>query len=353
MQNLLEKWGIFHINRYLEQPRHLFSSTKISTLASKATLLSFLVGFFITLVTASIDIIFLTQSGQTLLSIEWDLLLFIIVINIGMIAIEFWLLFHIGFQATARYIDALQGHRPLSLQMKHALVRAILEVDDPHPPLLGVNPHRYNGKHGWLLLLLYKLKVLLSNVIAKALISRLLSRSGLRSYAPLISTLITGLWDAWVQASSLKEVRLRLSVHLHNVQLLNKVERNVYSPQLQHALLRLIVVRLELFGRYSYVLNHLLVQWEKLSPHSVNDCDDLFSMQQLQQSYVELPDLEQQQLTEVACTLIALKRHPLNAAEKQLLTQLNLNAQQVKQRRLALNCPTTQQNNLATAPSCL
>jgi len=343
---------VFHINRYLNRQRHLFSNTDISTLAHKAALLSFLTGFFITLITASIDIIFLTQAGENLLSIEWELLCVIISINIGMISIEFWLLFHLGFQATARYIHNIQCHQQLSLEMKHALVRAILEVDDPQPAHFGVNPHHHNSKHHWLTLLIYKLKVLLSNAIAKALFSRLLSRSGLRSYAPLISTLITGLWDAWVQAASLKEVRLRLSVHLHNMQLLHKVKQGLYSPQLQHALLLLIAVRLELFGRRSHVLNSLLLQWGDLQPHTLDRYDDLSPILQLQHGYKALNPLEQQQLTEIACTLIALKRQTLNTGEKQLLIQLNLNEQQIKQRRLELTCPITQRNDYISPSSC-
>ncbi|MDQ7075641.1 MAG: hypothetical protein Q9O24_10935 [Gammaproteobacteria bacterium] len=346
MQKSLTQWGLTHIERYLKGHFSLFQNTAYHKLANHAAFYSFATGFIITLLLASAEVYFVTRS-QIELNLETVLLL--VLLNVGLIAIEFWLLFHIGFQACARYIQELEKQHSLSPELKHALVEAILELEENKAAPFNLDLQRHTPKHHWLSLLLYKFKVMLSNALAKLIINRLLSRSAARGYAPLISTVITGFWDAWVQLNCLKEVRLRLSAHLYSRQLLNTVQQNNCPQPTRQVLIRIIAVRLELMGRYSLALSHLLQDLEAEQLGSVSECERLFDAARMAQAYQQLPTSEQHKLANIACTLLAFKRQRPSKKERHWLTLFTLDKQQLKQCRQQLDCPV-RQSHLITLP---
>ena len=317
MQSLLEQWGMYHIERYLSQQTFLLYQYSAKKITNMAIFFSFFTGFFVTVVTVSAEVFVLTE--QPLQNIDLSLIVLVIAANIGMISIEFWVLFHIGFQATARYIYDAEKHYPMTIELKKSLVRAIFEFSEPEKETFGLNPYKKRSKHYWIILVLYKIKIMGSNILAKFLLRKVISRGGTRVYIPFIATLITGFWDAWVQASALKEVRLRIANRLYVIDLLNQLKQNRYPSDYIEALIRLIAVRLELFGVYNINLAYLLHEINSVYPQSVNHHDNLYDFDKMTQSYLHLSSKERYRLARTAASLITFKHRFLSQEEKQLL----------------------------------
>jgi hypothetical protein len=91
-----------------------------------------------------------------------------------------------------------------------ALARAALELPDPLDVVPGVDPRRDSPK--WLLFLgglVYKLKYSATNFLFKLLVRRLLARSLLRVFAPLVALPLAAFWNAYVSYRVLREARIR------------------------------------------------------------------------------------------------------------------------------------------------
>jgi hypothetical protein len=313
---ILERWGLYHINRYLSSRTLFLHRLSLTQVTRLAVLLSFIIGFFITLIIAIAEIIVFSEISALIGSLY--LLFVFIVLNLGLIAIEFWLLFHIGFQVVARYINFIEQQHPIDSNMRASLVRAILEINEPAMECFGLDPYKQKSKHYWLRLITYKMKVILSNFVAKIIARKLLTRLGLRSYAPLIATIITGWWDAWIQKTVLTEVRFRLASRLYAIQLLLSVK--LTQPATLETLIRLISVRTELFGQYNINLHYLLTEIDRNMTGSINDFERLFDTQELERCYQDLKHSEQQRINSIAIKLFAFKRNRLSYNERQLLT---------------------------------
>jgi hypothetical protein len=92
-----------------------------------------------------------------------------------------------------------------------ALARAALELPNRPDPLLGVDPHRDSSKLVLLLgALLYKAKVAVTSIVAKALIRRVGGRALAKAYLAFVAVPVTALWNAWVVRTVLREARLRV-----------------------------------------------------------------------------------------------------------------------------------------------
>lgn len=90
-----------------------------------------------------------------------------------------------------------------------ALARAALELPTPRPDV-GINPHREASKFKLLFVaLLYKGKVALTSFLLKLLIRRVMTRTLVRSFLPLVAVPVTALWNGVVTAFVLREARIR------------------------------------------------------------------------------------------------------------------------------------------------
>ena len=332
---LLERWGIFHINRYLQSNSFLLSYVSFQHVTKAAVILSFMIGFLITLLIVAADILLFPESSGLIYSAKYFLVLG--AINIGLISIEFWLLFHIGFQAIVRYINEIKPLQSLDRDVKASLVRAVLELNEPVTERFGLNPYRRKKKHYWFLLVLYKIKVVLSNAVAKIITRKLLSRMGLRTYAPLISTIITGWWDAWVQQTVLKEARFRLSGRMYSIRLINTLKEKQHGSDYLEALIRLVAVRVELFGLYNINLDYLIIELERHFPNSVSGLVDSFDINLLKNACAKLSVTEKNMLADAACNLLAFKRTSLSRDETELLNLFNINRDVMKSRKQSFN----------------
>lgn len=324
--NLLERWGFYHITRYCEY--EFFKSDFKLTKFSKIIIhLSFLVGFSITLVTASLEIIFFSDLLQILNSPK--LLVFFLLTNIGLVLIEFWLLFHLGFMAVAFYINLIGSKSHLSKQLKFSLVRALLELNEPNLQRYGINPYEHKKQYVFQILI-YKLKVILSNVVAKLIARKLLARLGLRYYAPLIATLITGFWDAWVQNKVLREARFRLSGRIHANKLLSELEKKSLDEMELESIFRMVSVRFYLYGEFNVNLDYLLM---KIASDYALEVQGLSEIQNIDSFFVLFEKLDTKKslwMKSQLMYLISYKSGKPNEIERQFVKRMKIDDFQIE-----------------------
>jgi hypothetical protein len=314
----LENWGLSTVNRYLTSRQFFFLKVPFKYVTKIAITFSFFIGFLLTLLIVIADIFIFNDLSVVFSSAK--LVIMLLVINIVVIALEFWLLFYIGFQVVAVYILMIDKNQLLDNQVKVSLIRAVLELNEPSNQNFVLNPYRKKEKYYWVMLIFYKIKVILSNAIGKVVVRKLLSRSSFRLYAPLVSTVITGWWDAWVQSAVLKEARYRLSGRLYIIGYIKEVTSNKeIAPDYLETLIRLLAVRIDLFGSFNNNLDYFITEIECYFPNSISQLPDLFDINLLKTSYLKLSLLEQNSLSDVACHIIILKYNRLSSEEKNLL----------------------------------
>ena len=329
---LLEIWGVYHINRYLNSSHRPLAGF-FSNNARSAAAISFIIGFSAALITAMADIFFLPK----LLTDYYNVIVILVCINLAVVFIEFWMLFHISFQVIAKYISDINKQECLNNEVKQSLVRAVLELDEPKIMSFGLNPYRYQNKHYWLMLIAYKIKVIISNFAAKIIVRKLLSRIGLRSYAPLISTIITGWWDLWVQNRVLKEVRFRLHGRLAVLKLCDDLKTNDYSSHYIETFIRITAVRTELFGCYNINMDYILNQLNLIYKGTITDIHGLYHPELMADAFNQCTEKQQKDLSEMSVILLSLKRGKLLAKENEFMKTLNIKKNQLMEKKESYN----------------
>ena len=329
---LLEAWGVYHVNRYLNS-KALPLVSFFSGNSRSAAVISFIIGFSAAFITAIADIFFLPK----LLTDSYNIIVILVCINLAVVFIEFWMLFHISFQMIAKYINNINKREHFDNEVKQSLVRAVLELDEPKIMRFGLNPYRYQKKHYLFVLIVYKIKVIMSNFIGKIIIRKLLSRVGLRSYAPLISTIITGWWDLWVQNSVLKEVRFRLFGRLSVLELCDQLKNYDYSNHYFETFIRITAVRTELFGCYNINMDYLINQLNLSYNGSIIDIYGLYHPELMADAFNQCTEEEQKKLSDMSILLLSLKRSKLLPAEHDFMQTLNIKEARVMEKKESYN----------------
>ncbi|WP_039948746.1 LBF_2804 family protein [Leptospira fainei] len=129
--------------------------------------------------------------------------------------LEFYILYKLGLWGAYRLTSLagmeLEDDPELLTGNVNLLARMALEIPDPDLKLLGIDPLRLTDKRSFLAAtFLYKAKVLLSNLLAKIVLRKVLARNSLRVYTDFIAAPITAIWDGIVIYSILSELRIRL-----------------------------------------------------------------------------------------------------------------------------------------------
>jgi hypothetical protein len=172
------------------------------------------------------------------------------------VTLEFYFLFLLGFATLGYYIANLhtlnREHRLGSNTLRSSLVRVAMELPEKKIVAYHVDPYEYKEKRLFFLSLLYKLKVVLTNFVAKFMVRKVLSRSALRVYTPFISAPITGLWDAAIFWQTMKRARYKIVVRYITRMLLEQQRRLLEEN------IPLIQKRYYYFGEYESNLNYLL-----------------------------------------------------------------------------------------------
>ena len=132
--------------------------------------------------------------------------------------VEFAVLFAVSLLLVARLarLSGVDGRAqdPVyrSDRVSGLLARAALEIDDPVMHVLGIDPlERVSRPRLLLVAILYKLKIAVSNVLARVLLTRLVGRYVLRVSVAYVAVPVTGLWNAWVTVKVARDAQLRLN----------------------------------------------------------------------------------------------------------------------------------------------
>lgn len=321
IEHKIEQWGIRRVEKHLNRQQPLLTHISDKRLCQLCVGLSFLIGFTTTFVIVAFEI-YLELLGENWLAL--DNLIKLLLLNIIFIGLELLLLFEIGFITTALLINRASVENHLCDKMKASLVRAVMELSEPIDNIHGIKPYKELSKFRYIKVALYSGKDILSNFVIKAILQKSMSRSSVRVYIPLISTLITGFWDAWVQQKALREVRLRISARIYVLNQVAQHQQKQVSLTYRTALLRSIAVRQSYKQECDVNLELFYDEIYKQVPVTLTDIE---SPTLLLQSLSLLNPTEYNDVIDILTTLLFFRQR-LTANEKKLLVQCGIIEQQ-------------------------
>ena len=172
----LERFGLFYLNLFkrLDTNHSVFDLTdaqitkRTKRITWKGIILSSIVGIVCVFPTVWVDVYF--ENKPWYVHYGW-----VTVVTILSIVIEFYLLFIIALKAVYQVSKIINIHATEDelvenelFSVKNILARAALELPDPELKILGIDPFkRVNKKNLLVLGLLYKAKILLTNLVSK------------------------------------------------------------------------------------------------------------------------------------------------------------------------------------------
>lgn len=215
----LERFGLFYLNLFkrLDTNHSVFDLTdaqitkRTKRITWKGIILSSIVGIVCVFPTVWVDVYF--ENKPWYVHYGW-----VTVVTILSIVIEFYLLFIIALKAVYQVSKIINIHATEDelvenelFSVKNILARAALELPDPELKILGIDPFkRVNKKNLLVLGLLYKAKILLTNLVSKYAL-RLISDKTIFGVSILYEALfVEAFWNGVVIVRVIKEARLRL-----------------------------------------------------------------------------------------------------------------------------------------------
>ncbi|MBS1933758.1 MAG: hypothetical protein JST96_07145, partial [Bacteroidetes bacterium] len=175
----LERFGIYYLNIFgqREFAHTVFDFTdeelkqRVNRIAAKGVFLSALTGLVLVWPTVFIDV--MKQHEPWYIHYAWTS-----GITILCVAIEFYLLFIIALKAVHEVSELINIHshkkdflKTGPFNITNILARTALELPDPELHILGIDPFEKVSKKNLLILgLLYKLKIVITNFVAKFLL---------------------------------------------------------------------------------------------------------------------------------------------------------------------------------------
>lgn len=255
--SIIESWGERKILYFFNKVDAGNKPLSLVFIMRMGIILSFFVGFVITIMIALIEIYFFPEIDEFSTNI-YGFSIYAIV-SILLIFSEFYLLFLLGFYCVAHLIK-ISGVDYNLYEMRLSLSRAILEIPEPKTSRFNLDLTKYRRRSYYLSLILYKVKNLASNFIAKIIFKQLLARTSFRAYSALIAAPITGFWDALVMGLTLKEAHSRISARICVMRLLDCMsDSEKMDDDLIEILFRITAIRIELNGGYDASLDYFLL----------------------------------------------------------------------------------------------
>ncbi len=246
-----------------------------------AAIIAFSVGALTTVVTVWVEWKFAGQLG--------DLAYYALYggVVLLMLCVELVVLFWLGLK-TVHGLACLTGHHrasddpylPSDDTVPNILARAALEVPDPIIHYLGIDPLKYISKSRLLMVgILYKAKVLLSSLLVKFVLVRMLGKGSLRLSFIWISIPVTGIWDAITMYKVAREARLRLFGNRLAQYIVSEIMTpeliNNLSPKTKEGAVRAVANMVVLAQNYHPNMLILLVKLsETLDIQEESDYDD-------------------------------------------------------------------------------
>jgi hypothetical protein len=215
----LERFGLFYLDLFkrIDTNHSVFDLTdaqitkRTKRITWKGIILSSIVGIVCVFPTVWVDVYF--ENKPWYVHYGW-----VTVVTILSIVIEFYLLFIIALKAVYQVSKIINIHATEDelvenelFSVKNILARAALELPDPELKILGIDPFkRVNKKNLLVLGLLYKAKILLTNLVSKYAL-RLISEKTIFGVSILYEALfVEAFWNGVVIVRVIKEARLRL-----------------------------------------------------------------------------------------------------------------------------------------------
>jgi len=216
---LLERFGVYYLNLFRKKDltHHVFDfsdedlTAKVRRISNKGIFLSALVGLLCVWPTVYVGV--LEQHAPWYIQYSW-----VGIVTLISIVIELYLLFVIALRAVHEVSELINMHShakdflesgPFSIT--NILSRAALELADPEMHILGIDPFKRVSKKNLLLLgLLYKCKILLTNIVAKFLLLHMVGPTVAGVSINYVALPVECFWNGLVILRVVREARLRL-----------------------------------------------------------------------------------------------------------------------------------------------
>jgi hypothetical protein len=281
---LMEKFGTYYLNVLgkREFSHHVFDFTdeelskKIRRISSKGIILSAIAGLICVWPTVYVDL--LKQNEPWKIHYAWT-----VGVTIISIAIEFYLLFIIAIKAVHEVSELINIHANKKeflqdgpFNVTNILARAALELPDPEMKILGIDPFEQISKRNLLILgLLYKVRITLTNFIAKFILRKSIGESIAGISINYIALPVECFWNGMVIHRVVKEARLRLfgfalSNHIAD-NLIHEHLVDKLSPEAKTGCIRAIGNALVMARNYHPNMIILLLRFRDLLQITVDD----------------------------------------------------------------------------------
>ncbi|HTS43881.1 MAG TPA: hypothetical protein VMH01_05755 [Puia sp.] len=217
--SLLERFGVYYLRifRQRELSHRVFDFTdeelarKMNRIETKGIILSALTGLILVWPMVYVDV--LNQDKPWYIHYGW-----VAGVTVAGTAVEFYFLFLIALKAVQEVSELIniRSHKKDLFQsglfsITNILSRTALEIRDPDLQILGIDPFKQVSKKNLLILgLLYKLKIILTNTVAKFLLRTFVGKTISGISINYIALPVECFWNAMVIHRVVKEARLRM-----------------------------------------------------------------------------------------------------------------------------------------------
>ena len=214
----LEKFGLYYLNRFSISNAHHKPfeisddelSRKVKRISNKGILLSAITGIILVFPIVWLDVYY----AKAPFLIHYGIVIAATIIST---IIEFYILFLISLKAVHEVADLINMHASEKeyldgmFGVKNILARTALELPDPELQILGIDPFKRISKKNLLILgLLYKARIILSNVVIKLILLFTVGSTIMGIPIGYEALLVEAFWNGLVLKRVVEEARLRL-----------------------------------------------------------------------------------------------------------------------------------------------
>ena len=233
----LEKFGLYYLGFFkrIDFTHSVFDLTdadltdRVNKITKKGIFFSALIGILCVFTTVWVDVYF----TKSTFIIHYG---FVIIATVAATTIEFYVLFIIALKAVYAVSEIINMHASQSelaidglFSVQHILSRTALELPDPELEILGIDPFkRISKKNLFILGLLYKAKILVTNFVLKYMLLITIGPSIWGISILYEALLVECFWNSVVIRRVVHEARLRL----FGFALANQIAGNVNNTTL-------------------------------------------------------------------------------------------------------------------------
>ena len=214
----LEKFGLYYLNRFTirhstHKPFDLSDdelNAKVRNISRKGIFLSAVVGILLVFPIVWYDVKYATAPFL----VHYGIVLLVTILTT---IVEFYLLFLISLKAVHEVSELINMHASERdyldgiFGVKNILARTALEIPDPELRILGIDPFkRISKKNLFILGLLYKAKIIISNILLKLILIFAVGNTFLGVPIVYEALFVEAFWNGVVLKRVVQEARLRL-----------------------------------------------------------------------------------------------------------------------------------------------